>query len=98
MNTNSNTYTVIYTTIVVVIVAAVLAIVSQKLGPKQAANEEAETISQILTAAQFGQKEHWQEIGNAKTIEFFKSNLKEQTKVYSTADLENDFFGNGGLL
>ena len=60
MNTNSNTYTVIYTTIVVVIVAAVLAIVSQKLGPMQAANEEAETISQILTAAQFGEKEHWQ--------------------------------------
>lgn len=88
MNTNSNTYTVIYTTIVVVIVAAVLAVVSQKLGPMQAANEEAETISQILTAAQFGEKEHWQEIGNAKTIEFFKQNVEEQTKVYSTADLK----------
>lgn len=88
MNTNSNTYTVIYTTIVVVIVAAVLAVVSQKLGPMQAANEEAETISQILTAAQFGEKEHWQEIGNAKTIEFFRQNVEEQTKVYSTADLK----------
>lgn len=89
MNTNSNTYTVIYTTIVVVIVAAVLAIVSQKLGPMQAANEEAETISQILTAAQFGEKEHWQEIGNAKTIEFFKENISEETKVCSTADLKS---------
>ena len=88
MNTNSNTYTVIYTTIVVVIVAAVLAIVSQKLGPMQAANEEAETISQILTAAQFGEKEHWQEIGNAKTIEFFRENISEETKVSSTADLK----------
>lgn len=88
MNTNSNTYTVIYTTIVVVIVAAVLAIVSQKLGPMQAANEEAETISQILTAAQFGEKEHWQEIGNAKTIEFFRENISEETKVCSTADLK----------
>ncbi len=88
MNTNSNTYTVIYTTVVVVIVAAVLAIVSQKLGPLQAANEEAETISQILTAAQFGEKEHWQETGNAKTIEFFKENISSETKVYSTADLK----------
>lgn len=88
MNTNSNTYTVIYTTIVVVIVAAVLAIVSQKLGPMQAANEEAETISQILTAAQFGEKEHWQEIGNAKTIEFFRENISGETKVSSTADLK----------
>lgn len=88
MNTNSNVYTIIYTTIVVVIVAAALAFVSQKLGPMQAANEKAETISQILTAAQFGEKEHWKEIGNAGTIEFFKDNLKEETKVYSTSDLK----------
>ena len=77
MNTNSNVYTVIYTTIVVVLVAAILAFVSQKLGPMQEANEKAETISQILTAAQFGEKDHWQEIGNAKTIEFFKENISE---------------------
>ena len=76
MNTNSNVYTVIYTTIVVVLVAAALAFVSQILGPKQAANEKAETISQILTAAQFGQTAHWQEIGNAATIEFYKENLE----------------------
>ena len=76
MNTNSNVYTVIYTTIVVVIVAAALAFVSVKLGPKQAANEKAETISQILTAAQFGDASHWQEIGNASTIEFYKENLE----------------------
>lgn len=75
MNTNSNVYTVIYTTVVVVIVAAVLAFVSQKLGPMQAANEKAETISQILTAAGFGEKEHWAEIGNAETIEFYKENI-----------------------
>ena len=84
MNTNSNTYTVIYTTIVVVLVAAVLAFVSQKLGPMQAANEKAETISQILTAAQFGEKEHWQETGNAKTIEFYKENI--QTAVLFDAE------------
>lgn len=88
MNTNSNIYTVIYTTIVVVIVAAVLAFVSQKLGPMQAANEKAETISQILTAAGFGEKEHWQEIGNAATIEFFEDSLAEATPVTSTAGLK----------
>ena len=75
MNTNSNAYTVVYTTIVVVLVAAILAFVSQKLGPMQAANEKAETISQILTAAQFGEKEHWKEIGNAATIKFYEENI-----------------------
>lgn len=88
MNTNSNAYTVIYTAIVVVVVAATLALVSQKLGPMQAANEKAETISQILTAAQFGQKEHWQEIGNAQTIKFFEENIDGQAAVASTADLK----------
>ena len=75
MNTNSNTYTVIYTTIVVVLVAAILAFVSQKLGPMQAANEKAETISQILTAAQFGSKEDWQQKGNVATLDFYKENI-----------------------
>ena len=88
MNTNSNVYTVIYTTIVVVIVAAVLAFVSQKLGPMQAANEKAETISQILTAAQFGEKDHWQEIGNAETIKFFEENVEGETALCSTAELK----------
>lgn len=88
MNTNSNVYTIIYTTIVVVIVAAALAFVSQKLGPMQAANEKAETISQILTAAQFGEKEHWKEIGNAGTIKFFEENVEDASKVWSTSDLK----------
>ena len=81
MNTNSNVYTVIYTAIVVVLVAAILAFVSQKLGPMQAANEKAETISQILTAAQFGDKDHWQEVGNAATISFYKENIAEAVIV-----------------
>ena len=88
MNTNSNVYTIIYTTIVVVVVAAALAFVSQKLGPMQAANEKAETISQILTAAQFGEKEHWKEIGNAGTIKFFEENVEDASKVWSTSDLK----------
>ncbi len=88
MNTNNNVYTVIYTTVVCVLVAAILAFVSQKLGPAQAANEKAETISQILTAAQFGTKEHWQEIGNAETIKFFEQNLAGEPAVTSTSQLK----------
>ena len=52
MNTKFNVYTVIYTTVIVVIVAALLAFVSQSLKAKQDANEKAETISQMLKAAQ----------------------------------------------
>ncbi len=52
MNTNSNIYTVIYTTVIVVVVAAVLAFVAMTLKPTQDANVKAETISQMLSAAQ----------------------------------------------
>lgn len=88
MNTNSNVYTVVYTTVIVVIVAAVLAFVSQSLKPMQEANEKAETISQILTAAQFGEKEHWQEIGNAATIKFFEENIASEQAVVSPSTLK----------
>lgn len=76
MNTNSNVYTVIYTTVVVVLVAAILAFVSQQLGPSQAANEKAETVSQILTAAQFGDASHWKSEGNKATLDFYKENIE----------------------
>ena len=56
MNTNSNFYTVIYTAVIVVVVAAVLAFVSQSLKSRQEANEKADTISQMMTAAGFGTK------------------------------------------
>ena len=77
MNTNSNVYTVIYTTVICVLVAAVLAFVSQTLKPKQQENEKAETISQILTAAQFGQKEEWQAKGNTAVVNFYKENAAQ---------------------
>ncbi len=73
MNTNSNVYTVIYTTIVCVVVAAILAFVSQSLKDRQEANEKAENISQILTAAQFGEKSSWTD--NNTTINFYKQNI-----------------------
>ena len=68
MNTNSNLYTVIYTTLIVVVVAAVLAVVSQSLKGRQEANEKADTISQMMTAAGFGSKEEFGKIGNAAVL------------------------------
>ena len=53
MNTNGNIYTVIYTTIIVVVVAGILAAAATFLKPAQEANIKAETISQMLQAAQF---------------------------------------------
>ncbi|MBR1873202.1 MAG: FMN-binding protein [Bacteroidales bacterium] len=68
MNTNSNVYTVVYTTVIVVLVAAILAVVSQSLKSKQDANEKADTISQMLTAAGFGTKDEFQKMGNEAVI------------------------------
>ena len=88
MNTNSNVYTVVYTTIVVVLVAAILAFVSQTLKPMQEQNEKADTISQLLTAAQFGDMDHWKEIGNAATVKFFEENIDGDASILATSDLK----------
>lgn len=69
MNTNNNLYTIIYTTVIVVVVAALLAFVSQSLKGKQDANEKADTVSQILTAAGFDTKAAYQKMGNAAVLE-----------------------------
>lgn len=65
----------IYTTVVCVLVAAILAFASQSLKPRQQANEKAETISQILSAAQFFTKEECSKMGNSKVIDFYKENI-----------------------
>lgn len=100
MNTNSNAYTVIYTTVICVLVAALLAFVSQTLKPMQDANEKAETIGQILSAAQFEEQGD-----NAAILDFYKKNATEavlinaagdkvaalditKAEVYSTSDLK----------
>ena len=102
MNTNSNRYTVIYTTLVCVLVAAILAVVSQVLKPRQEANEKAETIRQILSAAGFGDTKA---ISNAGVLEIYKDNISEvllidnfgkvvgsldclEAEVYSTSQLK----------
>jgi len=91
MNTNSNTYTVIYTTLVCVLVAAILAFVSESLKPSQEANEKAETISQILTAAQFGEKEDWQAKGNTATLAFYKENIESAILINKAGEKVSEF-------
>ena len=81
MNTNSNIYTVIYTTVIVVIVAAVLAFVSQSLKGNQQANEKADTISQMLTAAQFGTKADFQKMGNKAVLARYAEEIAEAFTV-----------------
>ena len=94
MNTNSNTYTIIYTTLIVVLVAAVLAFVSQSLKSRQEANEKADTMSQILTAAGFATKAELQAAGNTAVLERFAQELDRSFTVGTdgrkVADLEAD--------
>ena len=80
MNTNNNVYTIIYTTLIVVVVAALLAFVSQALKSKQDANEKADTISQMLTAAQFGAKADFQKMGNVAVLDKY---AQEIDKAYT---------------
>ena len=75
MNTNNNVYTVIYTTVIVVIVAALLAFVSQSPKAKQEANEKADTISQMLTSAQYGTKAEISGLGNAAVLEKYAQEI-----------------------
>jgi len=76
MNTNSNIYTVIYTTLIVVIVAAVLAFVAMTLKPKQTANIKAETISQMLVAAQYASKDELGKLSNEQILAKYSENIK----------------------
>ena len=77
MNTNSNIYTVVYTTIVVVIAAAVLAFVAGKLGPAQQANAKAETLRQMMAAAQVLPTEDLYAAKNAEVLQLYADNIQE---------------------
>lgn len=81
MNTNSNVYTVIYTTLVVVVVAAVLAFVAMKLGPSQQANEKAETLRQMMVAAQVGNAEDIYAAKNAEVLKLYADNIEKAFTV-----------------
>lgn len=86
MNTNGNAYTIIYTTIIVVIVAAALAFASMALKPTQQANIKAETISQMLTAAQFYSKEECSAMGNSKVLEAYSKNVNRAFIINAKGD------------
>ena len=88
MNTNSNVYTVVYTTVICVLVAAILAFVSQSLKPMQEDNEKAETISQILTAGRFGEKEELAKKGNKAIIKMFQNELDHAALVNAEGKAE----------
>ena len=77
MNTNNNVYTVIYTTVIVVVVAALLAFVSQSLKDRQDANEKAETISQMLTAAQYGTKAELDLLNNKAKLDKYSEEIEK---------------------
>ena len=90
MNTNSNFYTIIYTTVIVVAVAAVLALVSQSLKSKQEANEKADTISQMMTAAGYGTKAEFQKMGNAAVLEKYAQELDKAYIVNVKGEILED--------
>ena len=77
MNTNSNLYTVIYTTIIVVVVAAVLSFVSQSLKSRQDANIKAETLRQMMAAAQIKPAEELYATANADILQLYADNISE---------------------
>ena len=77
MNTNNNVYTIIYTTLIVVVVAALLAFVSQSLKERQDANEKAETISQMLTSAQYGTKADLDKLSNKEKLAKYADEIEK---------------------
>jgi Na+-transporting NADH:ubiquinone oxidoreductase subunit C len=77
MNTNSNAYTVIYTTLVVVVVAAILAFTAMKLGPAQSANAKAETLRQMMSAAQIKPTDELYATRNAGILRLYADNIQE---------------------
>ena len=93
MNTNNNVYTVIYTTVIVVIVAALLAFVSQSLKAKQEANEKADTISQMLTSAQYGTKEELSGLGNAAVLEKYSQEIEKAFVIDLEGNILKDLEG-----
>ncbi len=76
MNTNSNIYTIVYSAIIVVLVSAILAFASSSLKPMQEANKKAETIRQMLTAAQFATKEELGDISNDNILKQYSEKVE----------------------
>lgn len=90
MNTNSNVYTIIYTAVIVVIVAAVLAVAATAFKPMQTANIKAETLSQMMVAANLGTMKEFQEIGNDQVLVKYSDNIEEAFTVNLAGDKVSD--------
>ena len=93
MNTNNNVYTIIYTTLIVVVVAALLAFVSQSLKGRQDANEKAETISQMLTAAQYGTKAELDKLSNADKLAKYADEIEKAFTIDVDGNVLNQLEG-----
>lgn len=86
MNTNGNVYTVIYSAVIVVLVAAILAFAAISLKPRQDANIKAETISQMLAAAQFFTKEELEAMGNDKVLVEYANKIDKAFLIDANGD------------
>ena len=96
MNTNGNTYTIVYTAVIVIVVAGILAAAASFLKPAQQANIKAETISQMLQAAQFSTDglnnvgkldKYAQEIDRAFTIDASGAKIRDLSVERSNIEL-----------
>jgi len=86
MNTNSNTYTIVYTSVVVILAAAILAVVSQALKPKQDANVKADTISQMMQAAQYTTDG----LTNDDILALYRDNIKDAFLIDANGERQGD--------
>ena len=93
MNTNNNVYTIIYTTLIVAVVAALLAFVSQSLKGRQDANEKAETISQMLTAAQYGSKADMDKLSNNEKLAKYEAEIDKAFVIDPEGNVLRDLEG-----
>ena len=93
MNTNNNVYTVIYTTLIVVVVAALLAFVSQSLKERQDANEKAETISQMLTSAQYGTKAELDKLSNKDKLAKYADEIEKAFVIDTEGNVVRELEG-----
>ncbi len=100
MNTNSNGYTIVYTSIIVILVAAILAAVSMALKPLQDANIKADTISQMLTAAQYATKDELESKSNDEILSIYKENITDAflIRLDGSKDRDLDAKGNGEVF
>ena len=67
----------IYTTLVVVVVAALLSFVAMKLKPAQEANAQAETLRQMMSAAQIKPTDELYATRNADILQLYADNIGE---------------------